>query len=244
MPPRVPVALSTLLVCIAAAPAPSPEPSSVLPEIGRTRANTPACAAMRDLVIPSFAAAQRADARFVETRKTLPSYADIRADRDEGTKYGVQREAGLARLGSDAARLEQEAQSIKKALDDPRLAKTSTDPQVVAERQQLEQLYAVQRARADALNEFVLREQVAIAPHTIGSNRGIAAKMKLDPVEPTPAIAAPGSTAPPGMPLLTGIDQQEDKRRMEQWTNGIALLVRKSEAEAAVTFLPIAQSCR
>jgi hypothetical protein len=242
MPPRVPVALAALLLCSGVAP--SPQPSPVLPEIGRTRANTPACAAMRDLVIPSFAAAQRADARFTETRKTLPSYADVRADRDEGTKYGVNREAGLARLGSDAARLEQEAQSIKKALDDPRLAKTSTDPQVVAERQQLEQLYAVQRARADALNEFVLREQVAIAPHTIGSNRGIAPRTKFEPVEPPPPIAVPGSTAPPGMPLLTGIDQQEDKRRIDEWTNGIALLVRKSEAEAAMTFLPIAQSCR
>ena len=246
---RVLIALS-VLACIAAAPpvAPDPVPSTVpLPEIGRTRANTPACAAMRDLVVPSFAAAQRADARFAETRKTLPSYAEISADRDAGVKYGIHREAGLARLATDASRLQQEALTIKKALDDPRLAKSSNDPQVAVERSQLEQLYAAQRVRADALNEFVMREQVAVAPHTLGSNRGIATRdAKYGKVDDPPPDAPPlpGSSASPGMPLLTGLDPAEDKRRLDTWGAAVSQAVRKSEAEAAMTFLPIAQGCR
>jgi hypothetical protein len=46
---------------------------SPLPNIGRTRALNRACAAMRDLIVPSFEAAVRADKRFVETRTTRRS---------------------------------------------------------------------------------------------------------------------------------------------------------------------------
>jgi hypothetical protein len=230
-------------LCIAAAPEPDATPSGpALPEIGRTRANTPACAAMRDLVIPAFAAAQRADARFVETRKALPRYAEIAADRDPRERTGIHREAGLARLGTDASRLLQEALTIKKALEDPRLAKSSTDPQVVTERAQLEQLYAVQRARADALNEFVMREHAALAPPP--ANNGTARRTSAPPVDEPPPITIPADSGPRGMPLLTGINPDEDKRRMDDWGTSISLVVRRSEAEAAVTFLPIAQGCR
>src|ERR1700681_2652383 len=98
----------------AAAPPPSPVPGATeapptvqLPEIGRIRATAPACAAMRDLVVPSFAAVQRADARFAETRKRLPQYVDILDDKEN--RNGVFRQSALAKLDADATALLNEA---------------------------------------------------------------------------------------------------------------------------------------
>ena len=114
----------------AAAPTAAPE-TSPLPEIGRVRSTAPACAALRDLIVPSFSAAQRADNRFVQTRLRLPQYAEIAADKEHHND--VFRTSALARLDADATALLTETQWLDKALRDPRL-KDTTDPQVVAER--------------------------------------------------------------------------------------------------------------
>jgi hypothetical protein len=251
---RVPLSVLALLACTAVAPSPEPTPSPVtLPEIGRTRSASPSCAAMRDLIIPAFAAARRADMRFEGTRKQLSQYAVVSAD--SATRIGnrtvensnVFRESALARIGSDAANLLQESQTIKMLLDDPRLAPTSQDAQVQAERANLERIYDVQQARAVLLNQFAQRESMAMGRQGVGmgDNSGIGTKLGNagSDLEPPPAGAStPVPSAAPGMPQLTGFDL-EDRRRMGEWGARMALAVRASENEAAKTFLSIAQNC-
>ncbi|MBV8578726.1 MAG: hypothetical protein JOZ58_27290 [Acetobacteraceae bacterium] len=246
------VALAAPLAALAApAPTPTPfplgtlvplgstPPPSVLPEIGRVRSTTPACSAMRELVIPSFAAAREADVVFAQTSRRLPQYTDLVNDKmAEGTAY---RDAVLARLDTDATALLQKAQVLSRALGDPRLSTESKDPQVEAEREQLEQLYETQMARATLLSQFVLREQVKYAKSGgVGDNSALSGR-NLD-MRPTPT-PIPGQTAPPGMPVLTGISMS-DKNAINDWSTGISMAVRSSENKAAKTFLLIAQKCR
>jgi hypothetical protein len=217
-----------------------------LPEIGRTRANSAACAAMRDLVLPSFAAAGRADAQFAETRKRLPRYIQLAADPID--KKSVVREGALSKLGSDASRLMQEALVIKQALADPRLPVHSGDPQIAAERAQLEQLFAVQAARARLLNEFVMRESTSMAVKLVGmeDSGAFGSPLTLEDfkVEHLPGKPLPAVTGAPGMPVLSGAFVALDKRQVDEWGAGISQAVRAKENEAAKAFLPIAASCR
>lgn len=216
--------------------------ASPLPNIGRTRAVSHACAAMRDLIVPSFAAAVRADKRFAETRKRLPSYADISTDpmhRDDGYQ-----EMMLTRLDADASSLLQETLVLRKALGDPRIAPDPNDPQITAERRSLQQLYEAQQSRANLLNEFVIRERAAAAKHGIDDNSALGGRNPnyAGPGGPTP-VPNPGLTAPPGMPLRSGISMI-DRNRLTEWGTSIATYVRANENQAAKTFYGIAQGCR
>ena len=238
-PTATPFAIGTLQPLGASANAPF---SSQLPNIGRTRSVTPACAAMRDIVVPSFAAAVRADQRFAETRKRLPNYADIVDDPEHAND--VYRISALHKLGQDAASLMQEAQTISKLLGDPRISDEVKDPQVVAERRQLEALYVAQVTRANILNEYVMREQVATAKQGIDDNSAFRSRNSAN-VAPQLHTSAPMPqfTAPPNMPLRSGIGLA-DKRAMEDWGTTLHTYVRKAENQAAKTFYPIAQGCR
>ncbi len=219
---------------------PSAAPGS-LPEIGRVRSNTPACAALRDLVIPSFSAAQRADTRFLETRVRLPQYAELAVDKEHHND--VMRVSALDKLDADATAMQNEALALDKMLRDPRL-KDSTDPQVIAERDGLQQLYAVQKARANQLQEFVIRERVATARAGLGgqdevSGRALLLSLSLDaPPAPIPIL-----NAPRGMPALTGKNALADKASLNEWSLTMAAAVRAGENNAAKAFLPIAKSC-
>jgi hypothetical protein len=238
---------AALVIALAAAPTPTPFPigslepfgssTPVLPEIGRTRAARPACAAMRDLVIPSFAAARRADERFVQTRKRLPQYADLVDDTLH--QPGIYRETAIARLDGDATALLNETLVINRALGDPRLSEKSTDPQILAVRAQLQQLYDAQQMRANLLTEFAMRERVATGTLGLGDNSGLATRQN-SMATPTPA---PRVTAPPNMPVLLG-NSLTDKRALDDWGKELSYIVRTSENRAAKTFLPIAQGCR
>ncbi len=217
--------------------------SAPLPNIGRTRSVSPACAAMRDLIVPSFAAAVRADKRFAETRKRLPSYAEIVDDPSHADD--AFRDAALHKLSQDATSLMQEALVLNKALGDPRISADIKDPQVVAQRRQLEQLYESQATRANLLNEFVIREQSAAAKRGLEDNGAFGNRLTAG-LQPNPHVAGnplPAQTAPPNMPLRSGI-ALADKNTLQDWGTSIAVYVRKSENEAAKTFYPIAQSCR
>lgn len=219
---------------------PAPAPAANLPEIGRVRAATPACAAMRDLVIPSFAAARRADARFAQTQARLPQYVEY-AD-DALHQADIYRESALAKLSDDATTILNETLVLNRALGDARF-KNPSDPQIRAQRDQLQQLYNTQQQRANQLQEFVMREQVAIA-----KNGGIGDSHALDgrtgPVTPQTAAPMPRLTAPPGMPVLNGKIAIGDKNAINDWSGSMAKAVRASENQAAQTFLPIAHSCR
>ena len=243
-----------LVVALAATPAPNPftleTPNPVvspvpLPAIGRVRSATPPCAAMRDLVIPSFAAALRTDKIFAEARSALPRYID-QVDNDVSQNPGF-REMLLTRLDKQVTDMKQSLLVLNRALGDPRLSAKITDPQVQAERAQLQQLYDTQEARANTLSEFVIRQQVAIAKAGgIDDNSALSGKGKngvgaVD-MRPTPT-PLPGQTASPNMPLLNGITMS-DKNTINDWTRVMATDVKKSEEQAAKTFYPIAKGCR
>jgi hypothetical protein len=250
------VLATALVLALASAPAPGPTPFAIgsfsptavpaapaipLPEIGRVRSTTPGCAAMRDLVVPSFAAALRADAKFAETRKRLPTYADLRDDPEHRTD--VFRESALHKLSQDVAGLFQESLIINRALGDPRLSKDQTDQQVLAERAQLQQLYSIQQARANLLNQFVMREQVAVSKGQLTLADSFSKTAPSGVSGGVTTAPLPDMTAPPGMPLFSGI-QLADKRVAADWGTEIATAVRASENAAAKTFLTIARTCR
>ncbi|HEX3548808.1 MAG TPA: hypothetical protein VHT53_00425 [Candidatus Elarobacter sp.] len=240
----------------AATPAPAPfvigtlqpfgtgggDTSPSLPKIGGTRALTPPCAAMRDVIIPAFKAAQHSDGIFVETRKRLPQYTDL--INDTLHHEGVYRESALKRLDDDATHMMTDATQISRLLGDPRLSKAQTDPDVVAERKALQVLYEAQAIRANQLNEFVMRQRVAIAKNGIDTSTG--AYTKSAPAEITqaaPPIPDPVLTAPPGMPVLQGNDMT-DRNAINTWSTEMARTVRTNENVAARTFYRIASGCK
>jgi hypothetical protein len=247
MPHLFAAATVAVAIALGAAPSPAPAPTAVpdtsLPEIGRVRSTAPACAAMRDLVLPSFSAAQRADSRFLQTRVRLPQYAEIAAD--PGHKSDVFRDSALAKLDADATALLTEAQWLDKALRDPRLKDTS-DPQIVAERSGLQQLYDVQKARANQLQEFVMRERNAAVRNGMedsGAFRGKIPTMPVSGEEPPPMASPPPLNVPRGMPILTGKNALADKASLNEWSLNMAAAVRAGENQAAKSFLPIARNC-
>ena len=240
----VAIALGAVPASAQAPPAtPSATPDAPLPEIGRVRSTAPACAALRDLVIPSFSAAQRADMRFLQTRVRLPQYAEIAADKEHHND--VFRDSALAKLDADATALLNEALWLDKALRDPRL-KDSTDAQVVAERTGLQQLFDVQKARANQLQEFVMRERNATVRHGMedsGAFKGKMAPISVSGEEPPPMAPPPPLNVPRGMPILTGKNALADKASLNEWSLNMAAAVRAGENLAAKAFLPVARNC-
>jgi hypothetical protein len=251
-------ATAALAIAFAAVPTPKPTPFAIgtlqpfgtetappaapvpnLPEIGRVRATTPACAAMRDLIIPSFAAARRADMRFAETRTRLPQYVDFADDPEHATD--VFRTSTLSRIDADATAILNHTLVLNKALGDPRFKDTS-DPVLVAEKAQLQQLYDTQQARANQLQEFVMRERNAVAKHGMEDSNAFKRRSIIPGSDATPA-PAPSLKAMPGMPLLNGHIALADKASINDWSGQMAAAVAASENQAARTFLPIARSC-
>jgi hypothetical protein len=237
------IALAAVPRALGAQTESSPAP---LPEIGRTRATPAACAVMRDVVIPAFAASLRADAKFTAVRDDLPAYVQLKSDyrgqRVAVKSGGITLESQYAKLSTEVASLLQDTAAIRKLLDDPRLSAGSNDPAIKAERERLEELYAAQQARAAYLNQLMLRESTFLAKNTVGWEDPLAfANMHLerDPQHrPTPVM-----TAPPNMPVLTGFDAS-DRAKLDEWNVSQARLVHDSEERAAKTFMPFAQACR
>jgi len=229
------------------APEPSASPAAQLPEIGRVRATSAACAAMRDVVIPAFAAARRADAQFGTVRQDLPRYIQLKADyksqQDTVKSGGVTLEAQWHKVSSESASLLHETEAIRKLLDDPRLPAQSSDPAIRLERERLEALYAAQQARASYLNQLMQRESASLAKSAVGTEDPLAfpqgQHVQIDPQ----ARPRPASTALPGMPLLNGFDAA-DRARIEDWSAAQVRAVHETEEQAAKTFLPFAQGCR
>jgi hypothetical protein len=242
--------------CALPAQVPAPaQPSAAasatpIPEIGRVRATSAACAAMRDLVIPAFAAARRSDMRFSETQQRLPKYGEIVAD--PSNRSSVVREAALHRLGADAANLLADAEQISKLLGDPRLSKNVADPAVALERTRLQEVYAAEQTRAALLNEFVQRESMALSRANVGMEDGGAfsgrGKTGLAPaatnVDALPGKPLPATSAPPGLPLLNSEFGDLNKTQLSGWGNSAAKIVHDAENDAAKAFLPLAQGCR
>lgn len=221
-------------------PAPSatvaPDTTLALPEIGRVKAVGQSCAVLRDLVIPSFNAARRADARFAIAGSKLPEYARVVDESD--SRFGIQREMLLSRIGQQVSNMLEDNLTISRALGDPRFARAA-DAQVLAERDGLQQIFNAQSERAARLSEFVQRESVAIARGEIAGNSMTDSNRST----PTPTPAPGYSNPPDGQPAMRGISLG-DERSMREWTAGIDASIRMSENGAAKTFLAVASDCR
>jgi hypothetical protein len=215
---------------------PTPTPAPIVPEIGRARASAPACSVLNALIAPSFTAVQSADQRFADASANLPDYARIIDD--PFNRFGPQRESLLSKIESALIAMQNNARAIYSALNDPRLSKTITDPDVQTERTQLEQVYATQMARIKVLNEFVMRQQVAIMRHDprVGS---------IDTRVATPSPQPGDDSRPPvfDQPHLQGIGSN-DSQQMSDWTLGITVAMRRSEAKAAQALGSVAAACR
>jgi hypothetical protein len=214
-------------------PGPSAAPGFALPEIGRVRSATPACAVMRDLIAPAYAASMRADVRFAKIRKGFPKYVDVADDRND--RYGARHAMIIAEMDRDAIAMREEALVLNRALGDPRFVRP-TDPQVIAEKRELQQLYDNQSGRANVIFEFVTREQAAIMRSGMDTG-GTGAAPQATPFDQ--ATSAPFGMPPP----LRGIELI-DRNALDAWAGTIAVQVRDSEHRMAAALLPISQSCR
>ncbi len=223
-------------------PANAPSPAPTIAPIGRVRATLPACVVTRDLVVPSFAAARKSDADFAKAAQKLRKYVEI-VDDDQLKRTPIYREGALAHLDTDLSSMMKNVHEIAKLLGDPRL--NSSDAQVVAMHDQLLQLYNAQATRANILFEYVMRERVDIhkTDPNLTDNSALGAASSIGPnALPTVAPVA-GATFPPvGMPQMRGIGFS-DVREIDNWSTSYAQMVRRSENQAAKTFLPIAQAC-
>jgi hypothetical protein len=252
-----------LVVNALAAPSPSPAPSaSAIPEIGRVRSLTPPCTAMRDLVFPSFAAAEKANRVFVEGAPAYAKYAEIagnfltdsRLDARFGKAHQPANQDGaalnernfyLARMSKDLATILQQTLAIAKALGDPRLSEkaAAADPVVAAERRELQRLYGVQSARASVLNEFLIRQGVKIAREDDGDAAGLSGAAGAPQPEATPTPFS-SDRVPFGQPPTLGNDGAADANAIRTWTTGMANAARAVSSDMARDLLPIAQDCQ
>jgi hypothetical protein len=225
-----------LAILFAAAADPTPTPAPVVPEIGRARASAPACSVLNELIAPSFTAVQNADQRFADASVNLPDYA--RVIDDPFNRFGPQRESLLSKIDSALVAMQNNARTINAALNDPRLAKANPDPDVQTERAQLEQVYATQMARIKVLNEFVLRQRVAIMRHDTS-----VSSTDTNVATPSPQPGDDARAPVFGQPHLQGIGIN-DSQQMNDWTMGITVATRRSEARAAQVLGSVAAACR
>jgi hypothetical protein len=184
------IALFTLVAMLASAPAqttPAPDSGQGVPEIGRTKSKAPACAALQELVAPSFAAARRVDQQFAQSAPQFAAYAGAKdastplptnikhagggTDQPDSADFAVKPrgaedldsvnpDAYIARLDKALAGMKQDILAIAKALGDPRLTSDSPDRAVQSEREALLRLFLAQASRAATLQEFLDRERL------------------------------------------------------------------------------------
>jgi len=241
-------------------PAPAVAPLD-LTEIGRTKASIPACSALRSLIAPSFDAAVRADKEFGEAAGNFAQYAVARVDattlptnvtkandKQMPTKLvtpdqeTARPESLLARLDTELSRMQKDILKIGGALGDPRLAEERTDPVIVTERQQLQNLYEVELARINSMTMFLQKESLRLTKQRFAEDQCHVEGPNCD-VHATPP-ASPSVTGQPfDQPSLT-FNAMNDKQSIANWTGGLAAQTRAIENNAARTFLAVGESCR
>jgi hypothetical protein len=233
------VALLPAVVALAFAQvaAPSPAPSNE-PEIGRVRTVAPACVAMHDLVVPSFAQARKADASFAQATPWLAGYAEnITKDGDPHLAQMY-----LNRMGQTIATMLQAMQPVAKALGDPKL-KGEPGSAVDDEHKALEQLFETEMGRLNTLNEFYLRRTTEAARAELQDDGAFARSVHHGSVpETTPAPFTSDRTLF-GRPNLDPNVSFVARNEMNAWSAGMSAQVRTSENEAARVFLPLAKNC-
>ncbi|GAC1573893.1 MAG: hypothetical protein NVS3B7_05520 [Candidatus Elarobacter sp.] len=225
-------------------PSAAPSPAGLsLPSIGRTHVASPACAAHRDVVLPSLGAAMHADTRFVQAKDHLTQYA---SHADDAITWGVIRSKLLHDIDRDALAMLDDSLVMGRALGDPRLSQRSTDSQIVAPRDALPQIYDAHNARAWLLFKFSKTKQLAAlrdlgAGNPFGS-AGLSAKTSSDdaPKVPDPkALPTPDD----GYPLQSGF-AIADRRSVESWTSEVAREVKAVEVSAVPALVAVSHACR
>jgi len=218
-----------------------------LPEIGRVRSISPSCAIIHDLIIPSFAAARRADDRFAIASKGVPAYAEALTDHDIGEsdrsvdqRYGSDAPRQLAHVDQAVTAILHETLVLNRALGDPRFVAGADDPKVVAEQAQLQSMYDAQMARVSILSEFVTREgmtNMKSLPGSSGLRGGRHAATASVPDPPKPA------TPVVGQPDLNGLGLN-DVPASQNWMTSLDQVIHIREFNAATAFIDLAKDCR
>jgi hypothetical protein len=181
--------------------------------------------------------------RYADVAKRLHRYVQI-IDDPTYDQTPVYREGALSQLDIDTAALKRNAQAIARALGDPRLSAeaAATDPAISALRTNLQKLYDGQATRADALQEYVMRERVTTGKSEEPSSDPFGAGSRgLQPA--SVATPMPGTTPPPfGMPEFHG-SPLADGAAIDDWARGADAVAHAPENAAAWTFATIAKRC-
>lgn len=229
----------------AASPAPAASALPLLPEIGRVRASSTLCTAIRDLVVPSIVAVREGDARYKDVAKRLHDYIKI-VDDETYKQNSVYRQGALGQLDMDTIELKKRVLEINRALGDPRVSAeaAAADPAIAALRTQLQHLFDAQSARANLLQEYVVRERYAINKDDIPKNDPFGGSSRAPQTAPPAASPLPGSTPPPaGMPQFHGV-AFADAELIDGWAHDADAYARAPEYPAARAFAGLAQRCR
>ncbi|MDB5043354.1 MAG: hypothetical protein JWN27_4080 [Candidatus Eremiobacteraeota bacterium] len=226
-----------------ASPVPAPTVSAqVLPEIGRVKTASPVCTAIRDLVVPSLQAVHRANVRYAEVGVRLHRYVQI-VDNEDYKKNNVYRQGALGQLDIDTTVLKREVLAIDKALGDARLSEdaSANDKAIATLRDQLEKLYVAQSTRVNLLQEYVIRERVAVNKADFPGD-AFGGPNAPAQAAPTPV---PGTVEPPrGMPQFHGM-AFADAQAIDTWVHDASAYAHAPEGDAARAFARVAQQrCR
>jgi hypothetical protein len=213
---------------------------SALPEIGRTRATRSACAVLRDLIDPSIAAAGRADKRFEEARPLLANYVKKLEEKDPVGRLFLLHQIESAYLAAVDQRL-----AISRALGDPRIDASVTDPEVVALRKALQTLEDGQLAQIQTLGVWTIKARVDYGGRLGPATMEKSGKSNYDPFaggDPDPMYSPPSPSDLKGTLELTG-DGATDARRVMQYTGAVAAFNADHEASVHRTIAAAAVGC-
>ncbi len=222
------------------APVGSPAPSA-LQEIGRTRAVRPVCTVLHDLIEPSVHAAQRGDRRFNETLPIMKKYVKLIADHYPG------RGMVLMAIERSELALAQEQLTIAKALGDPRVAETATDPDALALRASLEAIQEAEAVQRNFLHRFAHRERLDSILGDLGADRGSNAvgegSVRRGPGSAVGDARSEGTFSHPEDLPFTG-DADHDQRTVETYMRIVAGARVQRENAAAPAIARTVDSCR
>jgi hypothetical protein len=231
-------------------PAPSVS-SSGIPEIGRTRAIRLPCAVIRDLVAPSVGAAMDASALFEAAKTDLHKYGLIPGVvRPNAAAQAM----ALMRLDRKNTAIARDVATISKALGDARVGPNQSDPGAAELRRALQDLYAAENEKLNALSGFIEAERWNAlfdedeSMSQMARARGNARRPNLPRALATPAAFGiptpqPGSQViqnPDAVAALVALASPPPEDRLAIDRASVA----EREAAASKAITKIAETCR
>jgi hypothetical protein len=241
--------MAALAATTAIAPQAEPSPAPVEtapPSIGSTKALVPACNALRAVAVPAYFTSRTADLEFRDVATNLVKYVkslDDGSSRDpESTSAAslTRRAMYLHEMDKTVAAMDTNIDALRKALNDPRLPKDSTDPRIIEQRKQLQQLLDVQLGREQIIENFINGELATIdsveaSQISDSSSLGGLSKPKQSLVHPDPNASPP--------PTFTGVAVADDKK-LKDWIGGVMGVVVAHEDQVVKSFISISNDCK